>query len=371
MIYFDNSATSLIKPYIVKKEVLNAIENLSANPGRSGHDLSLKVSQKIFETRENLKRFFHAENYDIAFTKNCTEAINLVLFSMLEKGDHVLCSCYEHNSVLRPLEQLKKQGVEVEILWCNLNDFSNEFESKIKPNTKLIVTTYISNVTGEICDVFSVAEKCKKHKIKYLIDAAQACGHIEINLKKIDADFLAFSGHKGLLSITGVGGLFYKNIYDLKPLIFGGTGVFSDLLNQDKIMLEDLEAGTIPSIPIISLNAGICFLIENFSKILIKEHILSEKMHKKLLKIKNLILYQQFNYSTVFLINIKNKDCGYVANELNERYKICVRSGLHCAPLIHKKLKTDGAVRISLNFNNTEEEIDYLCFALNKIANEK
>ena len=132
MIYFDNSATSLIKPYNVKKEVLNAIENLSANPGRSGHDLSIKVSQKIFETRENLKQFFRADNYNVAFTKNCTEAINLALFSLLKKGDHVLCSCYEHNSVLRPLEQLKKQGVEVEILWCDLKEFSNEFESKIR-----------------------------------------------------------------------------------------------------------------------------------------------------------------------------------------------------------------------------------------------
>ena len=371
MIYFDNSATSLIKPYLVKKEVLNAVEHLSANPGRSGHDLSVKVAQKIYETRENLKRFFHAENYEIIFTKNCTESLNLVIFSMLKKGDHVICSCYEHNSVLRPLEQLRKQGVDVEILWCDLKDFSNRFESRIKLNTKMVISTYISNVTGEICDVVSVGEKCKKYGVKYLIDGAQACGYIEINLAKINADFFAFSGHKGLLSITGVGGLFARNIGDLKPLIYGGTGTNSESLNQQNETIEDFEAGTVSSISIISLNAGVRYLNENFSKIIAKERVLSEKLYEKLKKIKNLIIFQHLWSSPIFLINIPNIDSGAVSNELNEKYKICVRAGLHCAPLIHKKLNTGGAVRISLNFNNTEEEIDYLCFALNKIANGK
>ena len=171
---------------------------------------------------------------------------------------------------------------------------------------KVVALTYVSNVMGYMTPIEEIIKIAHSYNAVVIVDAAQAVAHMKVDVVKLDADFLAFSGHKGLLSTTGVGGLFFKNINELKPLIFGGTGVFSDSLNQDNIMLEDLEAGTIPSIPIISLNAGIHFLGENFSKILIKEHVLSEKLYKKLLKIKNLILYQLFEHSTVFLINIKN-----------------------------------------------------------------
>lgn len=370
-VYFDNAATSFQKPKPVQLSVINAMKNLTANPGRSGHALSQNVAEIMFETRENVKEFFGANNYDLIFTKNCTEALNLAIFGTLKNGDHVITTCYEHNSVLRPLEELKKRGVEVTILECDLKEFSQVFESKIQTNTKLVITTFVSNVTGEICDVKSVNKICKKHNIKHLVDGAQASGHLQINLEDIGCDLFAFAGHKGLLSLTGVGGLFVKNIESLSPIIFGGTGTDSKNLIQPSDTIEGFEAGTISTISIISLNAGVEFLKENFSKIIEKEHKLSDFLYKNLKKVKNLVVFSKNTSLNVFSFNVKNLDSGTVANILNEKFNICVRAGLHCAPLIHKKNGTldVGAVRVSLDFYNTIDEIEYLIYALNQIAN--
>ena len=370
-VYFDNAATSFHKPKEVQVAVLNAIKNLTANPGRSGHELSQKVAEKIFIARENLKDFFGAKNYELIFTKNCTEALNLAIFGTLKKGDHVITTCYEHNSVLRPLERLKSCGVEVTILDCNLENFHKNFETKIKENTRMVITTFVSNVTGEICDVKAVNKICKTHNIKHLVDGAQASGHIDINLQNLDCDFFAFAGHKGLLSITGVGGLFVKNLENLTPIIFGGTGTDSENLVQPTDTIEGYEAGTISTISILALDAGVRFLKENFSKILEKECKLGDFLYKKLKNIKNLDVFSKKSSLNVFSFNVKNFDSATVANILNEDFKICVRAGLHCAPLIHKRNKTldVGAVRVSIDFNNSFEEIEYLIFALNQIAN--
>lgn len=370
-VYFDNAATSFHKPKEVQVAVLNAIKNLTANPGRSGHELSQKVAEKIFIARENLKDFFGAKNYELIFTKNCTEALNLAIFGTLKKGDHVITTCYEHNSVLRPLERLKSCGVEVTILDCNLENFHKNFETKIKENTRMVITTFVSNVTGEICDVKAVNKICKTHNIKHLVDGAQASGHIDINLQNLDCDFFAFAGHKGLLSITGVGGLFVKNLENLTPIIFGGTGTDSENLVQPTDSIEGFEAGTISTISILSLDAGVKFLKENFSKILEKECKLGDFLYKKLKNIKNLDVFSKKSSLNVFSFNVKNFDSATVTNILNEEFKICVRAGLHCAPLIHKRNKTldVGAVRVSIDFNNSFEEIEYLIFALNQIAN--
>ncbi|MBQ9795449.1 MAG: aminotransferase class V-fold PLP-dependent enzyme [Clostridia bacterium] len=370
-VYFDNAATSFHKPKEVQIAVMDAIKNLTANPGRSGHKLSQIVAEKIFETRENVKNFFGAKNYELIFTKNCTEALNLAILGTLKNGDHVITTCYEHNSVLRPLEHLKSQGIELTILDCDLQNFHEKFEEKIQPNTKLVVTTFVSNVTGDVCNVEAVNKICKKHNIIHLVDGAQASGHMEINLEKIGADFFAFAGHKGLLSLTGIGGLFVKNLEDLSPINFGGTGTDSEKLIQPKDTIEGFESGTIPTISIISLNAGVNFLRKNFSKILEKEQQTSENLYKKLKNLEFLTLYSSENSKNVFSFNIKNLDSGTVANILNEKYNICVRAGLHCSPLIHKKNRTQeiGAVRVSLDFNNSYEEVEYLIFALKQIAN--
>ena len=371
MIYLDNAATSFHKPKEVFMTVLNSLNSLTANPGRSGHKLSQMVADKIFETRENVKNFFGANNYDLIFTKNCSEALNLALLGTLKRGDHVITTCYEHNSVLRPLEHLKSEGVQVEIVDCELTKFHKEFEKKILPHTKLVVTTFVSNVTGEICDIESVNKICKKHKIKHLVDGAQASGHLPINLGNLGVDFFTFSGHKGLYSITGVGGLLVKNLDELNPVLYGGTGTESSKLVQPTDAIEGFEIGTIPTISILSLNAGIEFLTKNFSKITKKERELSEILYKKLKNINNLSLLSPEHSLNVFSFNLKNLDSATLANILNDEFNLCVRAGLHCAPLIHKKLKTAdvGAVRVSVDYFNNIEEINHLVFALNKIVN--
>ena len=369
-VYFDNAATSFKKPNEVKKAVIEAINFHTANPGRSGHQLSQNVAEIICETRENVLDFLGGVGYNLIFTKNCTEALNLAIFGTLKNGDHVIATCYEHNSVLRPLEHLKKQGVEVTILDSDLENFHEDFENKIQANTKLVITTFVSNVTGEICDVKTVNKICKKHGIKHLVDGAQACGHIKIDLQDLGCDMFAFAGHKGLLSLTGVGGLIVKNLENLQPIIYGGTGTESESLLQPKDTIEGFESGTISTISIISLNAGVKYLKKNFSKILEKERILCVFLHNFLKNLKFLTLFSKKSSKNVFAFNVKNLDSGIVANLLNEKFNICVRSGLHCAPLVHRKNKTlySGMVRVSVDFCNTCEEIEYLIKALTCIS---
>lgn len=370
MIYLDNAATSFVKPKQVKLSVVEALNKYTANPGRSGHFLSQVVAEKVFDARESIKEFFCAQNYKLIFTKNCTEALNLAIFGMLKKGDHVIATCYEHNSVLRPLEELKNKGVEVTIMDCDMCDIEKNLKSKIKLNTKMVITTMVSNVTGEVCDVQAVSNICKEYKIIYLVDGAQASGHMLVNLQSLDVDMYAFAGHKGLLSITGVGGLFVKNGISLKPILYGGTGTSSESLIQPTEFVEGFESGTIPSVSIISLGAGVEFLKKNFFKILEKEQKLNDYLYKKLKNVKNLTLFSKKSSKNVFSFNVLNYDSMQVADYLNEKFGICARAGLHCAPLVHKKLGTlkSGAVRVSIDFNNSYQEIDYLIAALNQIS---
>lgn len=371
MIYFDNAATSFYKPSNVKNAVVESVNKLTANPGRSGHMLSQKVAEKIFETKEKLKKFFNCDDtYDVIFTKNCTEALNLSIFGLLKTGDHVITTCFEHNSVLRPLEHLKSKGVEVTIVDCDLCEFAQNVEHFIKENTKLVISTFVSNVTGEVSNIEKISKVCHNHKVKLLVDGAQACGHMKIDINKLDIDMLAFAGHKGLLSLTGVGGVVKKREINLSPLIFGGTGTDSQNLVQPNVTSEDFEAGTVPSISILSLNAGLDFLNENFSKVIQREEELSNYLYNELKKLKFLKLYSKKDSQNVFTFNILDYDPMEVANSLNERFNICVRSGLHCAPLAHKKLRSGGAVRVSLNFKNSKAEIDSLIKALKIISSE-
>ncbi len=369
MIYFDNAATSFYKPEQVKVAVLNAFNKYTANPGRSGHNLSISTADVVFETREKVKQFFNAFNHNVIFTKNCTEALNIAIFGSLNSGDHVITTCYEHNSVLRPLEKLKTDGVEVTTLFCDVNNLPTEIENAIKPNTKLIITTACSNVTGECPNIKEIGEVAKEHNVLYLVDGAQSSGHMEINLDDTNIDMYAFAGHKGLLAITGVGGLIVKNGITLKPLTYGGTGTESENLIQPTDIPEGLEAGTIPTISIISLNAGIDFLTKNFKKIIKIEQNLTKYLYFKLKKLKFLKILSTESSKNVISFNVKNLDSSLVANILNDQFNICVRSGLHCAPLIHKKNGTlfTGAVRVSLDFFNTFDEIDKLVEALIKI----
>ncbi len=367
MIYFDNAATSFYKPKCVKDAVSNSINKLTANPGRSGHDASQKLANIIYETREDLKAFFGANDHEVIFTKNCTEALNLAILGCLHSGDHVVTSIYEHNSVLRPLKHMQDLGVTVTFLDCELKDFANKLKDYIKPNTKMVITTSVSNVTGDKSDIEAIGKICREGGVLFLVDGAQGAGHIDLSLEYVD--LFAFAGHKGLLTTTGVGGLIVRNNVEIRPIMFGGTGTDSLNLTQPLDIPEGFESGTIPTIPILSLNASLKFLSKNFSEIIKNEEILSNYLYNKLENLKFLKIYSHFDSINVFSFNIENMDSSEVANILNDDYGICVRSGLHCAPLIHKHLGTEkvGAVRVSIDFNNTKQEIDYLIMALKKI----
>ncbi len=370
-IYFDNAATSFHKPQEVYYSLKLAMEHYTANPGRSGHDLSQKSAEMVYETRELIKEFFNASNHEVVFTKNCTEALNLAIFGTLKKGDHVITTCHEHNSVLRPLEFLKNKGVQVTFLDCDLGDVDKNLVQFVLPNTKMVITTAVSNVTGEKTNLKNVGEICKKHDLIYLVDGAQGCGHIDIDMEKMNIDMLAFAGHKGMLAITGVGGLILKSSLKLQPILFGGTGTNSESLCQPTQIPEGFETGTLPVIPISTLNAGVKVLIKNFKIYHKIEENLSNYLYFCLKNLKFLKIYSKENSFNVFSFNIINQDSMVVANFLND-YGICVRAGLHCAPLIHKKLGTleMGAVRVSLDYFNTKEEIDYLVEVLAKINSQ-
>lgn len=371
MIYLDNAATSYIKPSEVKTEVYKAVNLYTANPGRSGHNASLRTAEKVYEARSNVKKFLNAENYSLIFTKNCTEALNLAIFSTLKPGDEVITSCYEHNSILRPLKSLEKVGVKLIILDCDLTEFHLKLKEYLSEKTKMIICTMVSNVTGEYSNVKEIGNICKENKIVSLIDGAQACGHVKIDLEELNIDMFAFAGHKGFLSLTGVGGLLVNNIKLLTPRICGGTGTFSENLIQPNEFEEDFEAGTLSSISIMSLGAGINFLQKNFKNILEKEEKLSKKLYFELKKLEFLKVYSKEDSKNVFSFNFKNLDSMTVSNILNEKFNIAVRGGLHCAPLVHKKLKTleSGAVRVSIDFNNNYYEIEVLINSLKKINN--
>lgn len=368
MIYFDNSATSFYKPDIVKKTITNAINNYTANPGRSGHILSQRVAEKVYEVREKIKEFFKADGYNVIFTKNCTEALNLAILGSLKTGDHVITTCYEHNSVLRPLEKLKAKGVEVTIIRGEMREMADKIKNEIRENTRLVITTHVSNVTGDMCDIDSVGRICKDRGVLYLVDGAQSSGHIKIDLNKSNVDMFSFAGHKGLLGIAGVGGLIVRDSARLDPILFGGTGTDSANLIQPVDTIEGFESGTLPTIAILSIGAGVEYLSKNFENIIKKEEKLSKYLYFSLKNLDFLKIYSKVTTSNIVTFNVDGYDSATIANLLNDE-SICVRSGLHCAPLVHEYLGTldSGAVRVSIDFNNSVEEIDRLVRVLKKI----
>ena len=259
MIYLDNAATTYFKPFEVKQEVNKAMNLYTANSGRGGHKLAQLSAEKIFNVREKVAKLFNATNHTCIFTSGCTSALNLAILGSVKLGGHVVTTYLEHNSVLRPLQHLKNQGKIDYTVLESLN--IEDFEKAILPNTYMIITTQASNVTGERIDVNKINKICKKYNLIHLVDTAQGAGHIFDDLS--DIDMIAFAGHKGLYGLGGVGGLVVKNDIKLSPILFGGTGTMSESLIQPTSMPEGFEVGTVANIPIISLGAGIDYVIKN------------------------------------------------------------------------------------------------------------
>ncbi len=374
--YFDNAATSHPKPEEVAVCVYNYIKNLSANPGRSSHKLAIESAKIVFNARENIAEILnYSDSEHFIFTLNATDSINIVLNGYLKKGDFVLTTFLEHNSVLRPLKLLEKtKGIKFDFIKFSKKDGIdfNDFYEKLKEKVpSLVVINHASNVTGKIVDLDKILELKDKFKFKLLIDGAQTGGIYKYNLEEQPIDFIAFTGHKSFYGPQGIGFLFIRDYEDLLPLRCGGTGSFSEEIVQPEFLPDKFESGTLNVPGIAGLNAGI-----NFVKNIGFENIYSYKKKlvnyfiENLKKISQINLYSDTNNNSgIVSFNLKNIPPSEVARILDKDFNIAVRPGLHCAPLIHKCLETypQGCVRFSFSHFNTIDEIDYCINALKKI----
>jgi len=370
MIYLDNSASSLIKPKSVQKAVLNALNFYSANPGRSGHKQAIKTALEVEKTREIVANHVGTTADKVVFTLNCTDALNMAILGTHKKGGHVICTVNEHNSVRRPLEHLKaidemfsysvaEQSGKLGIVW-------QDIEKLITDETYLVIVNHISNVNGDVADIVNIGKHLKEKGILFLVDAAQGGGHFIYNMQQMNINMLALAPHKGFYSPQGVGALALNGDFEIDPIRFGGSGINSLSPSMPEQLPERLEAGTINTPAILGFGEGIRFVEENFSLIHTKIEDLTVYLHYELSKLGLDVYTKTENTSGVFAFNIPSVPSNDVSNYLDEKWNICTRSGLHCAPLKHKSLGTlpDGAVRVSVSYFNTYQEIERLVLAI-------
>ncbi len=378
MIYLDNSATTNKKPILVKLcAIKSCLRKNCLNPNRGGYREGLALANKIFCVREKLSRFFNCKNVEnCIFTSGCTEALNLAILGSAKNGGHVITTIYEHNSVLRPLNKLKEtSGVSLTFLSPNENGEieTEKFEKAITKNTYMIACSFTSNVTGYTNQIEEIGKLCKKYNILFLVDCAQSAGHEKIDMQKMNIDFLALAGHKGIYSLSGIGALLCseKGAKNLRPIKFGGTGTKSESLVQPTDFPDGFESGTNNVSGILSLGAGLDFVEKNQNKINKKIYDLTQYLVQKLKEIEKIKIYPFNNLSSgVISFNVNEISSNDVSNFLSEKFNICVRSGLHCAPLVHKFFKTQklGMVRVSVGYFNNKKDIDKLAYALKQFV---
>ncbi|CEH36047.1 aminotransferase class V-fold PLP-dependent enzyme [Romboutsia lituseburensis] len=376
MIYLDNAATTYPKPEKVYDAVLDCMKNYCANPGRAGHKLAMRAAREIYDARENIAKLFNIDNpMTIVFTNNATDSLNLAIKGVVKKGDHIITTSMEHNSVIRPIKSLEKDGIENTIVECDKDGFLNpdDIKNAIKKNTKLIVTTHASNVVGTIVDIKSIGEIAKEKNILYLVDASQTVGVYDINVKDINVDMIAAPGHKCLLGPQGTGILYIKEDLNVDILKEGGTGSRSEDLFQPDLTPDKYESGTHNTPGIVGLNEGVKFILETgIDNIRAHEEELCQYMLDRLREVPNIVIYgpkDSKKRAAVISINIPKIDSGEITFLLDSEYNIATRSGIHCAPLAHKTLGTieQGAVRFSLGYFNTKKDIDEAVKALKEI----
>ncbi len=379
MIYLDNAATTMRKPQEVIDAVVTAMGSMG-NAGRGAHAASLGASRTVFETRERLANFFHAENpKQIVFTANSTESLNIALKGTLNPGDHVVSTVLEHNSVLRPLYALEEQGVEVTLLNSNLQGMVDydDFEKAVKDNTRMIVCTHGSNLTGNLLDVKRIGQIAKKHGLLFVVDASQTAGVFPIDVQEMQIDILCFTGHKGLLGPQGTGGMYVREGVSVRPLKVGGSGVQTYNKKHPSEMPTALEAGTLNGHGIAGLDAAIGYLEkEGIDNIRAKEQKLMWKFYNGVKDIPNVKVYGDFGGTercAVVSLNIGDYDSSEVSDELLMTYGISTRAGGHCAPLMHEALGTveQGAVRFSFSHYNTDEEVETAIRAVKELAEDE
>lgn len=376
MIYLDNAATSYPKPRGMVAAMEECILKYCGNPGRSGHSMSMRTGEEVYHARRKIARFFNIEQAErLVFTKNTTEALNMGLKGVLLPGDHVITTSMEHNSVLRPLKALEKRGIKQSIIRADREGFvkPSDFEKAIRPETRLIAVTAASNVTGTKMPLEEIGELARKRGLLYLVDGAQGAGSMEIDVKKMNINMLAFPGHKGLLGPQGTGALYIDPELKLNHIMEGGTGTDSKSRLQPWEFPEGYEAGTINAPAIIGLGYSAEFVEKIGPEVIGKyEEELIGWLDERLDEMDFVTRYgpQACRKTGISLINIRGIAAEEVTSILSSRYGIAVRGGFHCAGLAHKTIGTwdEGAVRISVGPFNTRRDMEKLTDAIREIG---
>jgi cysteine desulfurase family protein len=379
VIYLDNSATSQVKPPQVAEKMISALSTLG-NGGRGAHGPALQSGRLEYDTRVKLARLFHVSQPEqIAFTSNATEGLNLVISGLFQPGDHVISTVLEHNSVLRPLYRQEEQGVELTLIPTTglreqgILDY-DALESACRPNTKAVVITHASNLTGNLTDLSRVSRFAKAHHLLLVVDGAQTAGTVPIDLEKLGVDVFCFTGHKGLLGPQGTGGVYVRPGVTVRPWKVGGSGVHSFDHHHPTQMPTALEAGTLNGHGIAGLNGALDYLeetgVENIRQ---REMALTARLVAGLSAIPGVTLYGDPDLThrvAIVSMNLSGCDSGELSDQLWEGWQIATRPGAHCAPLMHTALGTEetGAVRFSLSHFNTEEEVDTVLDAVSTLA---
>ena len=379
MIYMDNAATTMHKPQCVIDAVVRAMSSMG-NAGRGANDASLSASRIIYDTRERLCRLFGGTSpKQVVFTNNSTESLNIAVRGLLKPGDHVVTTMLEHNSVLRPLYEMEKNGVRLTVVKSDEKGRVriSDMEDALCDDTKMIVCTNGSNLTGNYVDIESVGKIAKAHGVLFVVDASQTAGVFPIDVERMNIDVLCFTGYKGLLGPQGTGGLYVREGIAIRPLKSGGTGVQTYSKSQPAEMPTALEAGTLNGHGIAGLHAALGYLEETgIDAIRKQEQALMRKFYEGVKDISGVTVYGDFESEdrcAIVTLNIGEYDSGEVSDALLTDYGISTRSGGHCAPLMHEALGTveQGAVRFSFSHYNTEEEVETAIRAVRELAQEE
>lgn len=372
MIYFDNAATTKYKPESIYEAVNFYLREIGVSPGRGSYSLGIEASRMLYKSRCSVGKYFGMSKPDkVVFTKNSTEAINLFFNGFLHQGDHVIISCYEHNAVLRPIQRLKEKGI-IEYSIIQRDDLTlsadDLYQKYAKKNTRLLALTLASNLTGRIIFRDDIYEYFHKKGVVTFVDSSQGAGKIKLMMKSQKIDFLAFTGHKDLMALPGVGGLCCESSEHIEPFIQGGTGIHGEEYTNPDVFPEGYEAGTLNMPAIWSMHAAIDYLDKHFNEISVIEKQLMTYLLDGLKKIDTVTVYdEQFLRVSTCSINVKGISSDRLV-ALLDKNGVCVRGGIHCAIIAHEAIGTvsTGTVRLSLNYMNTEQEIDTVLSILRK-----
>ena len=377
MIYLDNAATTQKKPDQVLEAMVAALQSMG-NSSRGTHGGALKSARSVFSARENISRLFNGPGPErVVFAANATEALNIALGGLFRKGDHVITTALEHNSVLRPLYRLEEEGIiQLSIVPADKRgcvDY-DDFSRLIQPNTRAIVCTQASNLTGNALDLMKIGSIAHEKGLLFVVDSSQGAGVLPLDMEAMHISVLCFTGHKGLMGPQGTGGLCVAEGVEIRPLKVGGSGVQSYSRTHPEEMPTRLEAGTLNGHGIAGLGAGVEWLLETgIDKIHAREVALAKRFYDGVKDIPGVKIYGDFsnwNRTAVVTLNLGDYDSGEVSDALWEDYEIATRPGAHCAPLMHMALGTveQGAVRFSFSWFNTEEEVDTAINAMKELA---